>query len=57
MILGLEHENTNIKSEETGQKSSDDKVSGFVIPSKNEVFSEKCPNEYLSVEEPLYSVY
>ena len=57
MILGLEPENTNTKSEETSQKSSNYKVSGFVIPSKNEVFSEKCPNEYLSIEEPLYSVY
>ena len=41
MILELEPENTNTKSEETGQKSSDDKVSGFAIPNKKEVISEK----------------
>ena len=41
MILGLDPEKTNTKSEGTGQKSSDDKVSGFVISSKKEVFSEK----------------
>ena len=32
---------TNTKSEGTSQKSSDDEVSEFVIPSKNEVFFEK----------------
>ena len=42
---------------EASQKSSDDKVSGFVIPSKKEVSCKKCSNEYLSKEEPLYSVY
>ena len=41
MILGLDPEKANIKSEGTGQKSSDGKVSGFVILSKKEVFSKK----------------
>ena len=43
---------------ETNQKSSDDKVSGFVIPSKKEVISEKkCLNlPYLLIDECLYSI-
>ena len=41
---------------EAGQKSFDDKVSGFVIPSKKEVFCEKCLNiPYLLIDECLYS--
>ena len=47
MILGLDPEKTSTKLEETGQKSSDDKVSGFVIPSKKGVFCEKCLNNPL----------
>ena len=38
MILGLDPEKTDTKSEETGQRSSDGKVSGSVIPSKKEVY-------------------
>ena len=41
---------------ETGQKSSDDQ-GGFVIPSKKEVFCEKCLNiPYLLIDECLYSI-
>ena len=43
----------------TGQKSSDDEVSEFVIPSKKEVISEikKIWIPYLFVRECLYSVH
>ena len=42
---------------ETDQKSSDDKVSGFMILSKNGVFCEKCLNiPYLLIDECLYSI-
>ena len=43
----------------TGQKSSDDEVSEFVILNKKQVISEnKCLNEspYLLIEECLYSM-
>ena len=49
---------TNTKSKGTGQKSSDDKVSGFVIPSKKEIISQKKMFEcHLFVDKYLYSAH
>ena len=49
---------TNSKSEGTGQKSSDDEVSEFVIPSNKRIISGIKMSEYiyLLIKECLYSM-